>query len=73
MPTFTAWMQEVDQHLLDTVGVTHDDLPDLRWYDMWQAGMTSTAAPEIYGLTSADISAHSLGATASTTPIGADR
>jgi hypothetical protein len=37
--TFEDWMKEVDGWLLLRCGLTHDDLPDWRYYDDYEDGV----------------------------------
>lgn len=38
-PTFETWMQQVDTHLLNTIYLTHEDLADMPYYEMYEDGM----------------------------------
>ena len=41
---FTAWMAEVDKHILNAVGMDHNDLPDWRYRDAFEEGMAPVKA-----------------------------
>ena len=43
---FAAYMDKVNAHLLDRVGLEADDLPDYDYWSTWEAGIPATQAAE---------------------------
>lgn len=37
---FAEWMAEVDEVIVETVGLTSSDLPDCLWRDWFESGMS---------------------------------
>ena len=37
---FTAWLRQVDVHMISTFGLAHDDLPDALWRDRFDDGLS---------------------------------
>lgn len=35
---FDSWMERVENHLMDLVGLTSEDLPDADYWDGWDRG-----------------------------------
>ena len=52
--TFEVWMQEVDRLLYATVGIGYEDLPDWRWMDEWEEGVTPRDAVDEFRATGMD-------------------
>ena len=38
--TFKNWIKEVDTILIAICGLSHDDLPDMPYWDYWDDGVT---------------------------------
>lgn len=43
-PTFEQWMEAVDQHVLNTVGLGYQDLPDCPYRDWYDDGVSAKRA-----------------------------
>ena len=33
---FATWMAQVDMHMQQAIGFTHEDMPDQTWYDWFE-------------------------------------
>ncbi len=46
-PQFDSWMAAVDRHLMQRVGMTHDDMGDQCFYDWFDDGITPLQAARL--------------------------
>jgi hypothetical protein len=44
MRSFEQWLREVDALLVASIGLDHESLPDVGWWDWWDSELTPAEA-----------------------------
>lgn len=55
LSAFEIWLKELDEVVRERLGLSHLDLPDYCWAEIWESGVTPAEALEDYLLEMEDL------------------